>query len=103
MKVEELKTAHGANAVGLDDHTIVVTIPEGYKLVARVESGRIDVLPMARAADIARGHVAEFVLKPAIEGHPAPPKALALVRKDERPGRWAALWAAVVGLFRRRA
>jgi hypothetical protein len=98
----ELRTGKGARAVGVDaaDRIILVTIPEGFRLVARVESGRLDVVPIGPLKG--KNVVSEFQLVPVAEDGVGPQRALALVRKDERPGRWALLWAALTGLFRRR-
>ena len=81
MNPADLRTSKNAKAIGVDDkdHIIVVTIPDGYKLVARVESGRLDVVPMG-----APPHVREFQLVPIehVDGK-GPEMALALVRKRD--------------------
>ena len=81
MNPADLRTSKNAKAIGVDDKDkiIVVTIPDGYRLIARVESGRLDVVPLG-----APPHVREFQLVPIEHADgKGPDMALALVRKRD--------------------
>jgi hypothetical protein len=62
--VGDLKTQSGAYAIGLDDKGIIVTIPDGYRLLVRTEDkrARLDITPLGPLPN--EDHVRSFRVEP---------------------------------------
>ena len=85
MNPQELLTTKKAQAIGVDDDMIVVTIPPGYKLYARVEdeNTRLDVYPMGPTPG--KTHVGALQVVPASRTEPSGERAVVLEKYVPAP------------------